>query len=893
MAPRSKRSKVRKDDSQQRKVSKFFALKYIGNVRHLYVKFQGSSYWKCDWIREEWIKKYSGCLYHHWKKDNPKPVTFNSHHSHIEMCRKLDLTTRLLVDRVVACRPNKDQPGEIEYFVKWRNCDLDEATWEDPNFLQANIPEFESILNDYILEIQKLTQDWSLPRKLVNPKDLRQEIIECPTYIRDMNLKKAHWNILNRLRKTCVERRIAVLERLPLPQRQKFIISLLKSIRADNIVGPVLMILPLPGMVSCWSEVIRRYMPGIRIRKFMGNKESREALWRYEFFHTITKPNRCKVPRFDIALTTGLIYSCDWRSLAICPWSVVLVDSITFSSNSSRLASHNILPGKFLTLLTTSVKLKEEENIELFEALELLDPKNIEIQRCLEALKDKNKKLYSEITPKYIINLQTEIVPKPLEFVFLIEMTSLQKYYYQKVTKQFINRKETFSSHSVKTYIDELRHCCNHPFLLDDHEGIHMIRSKSNDIATIIAASAKCQILLRLLRKMNPLEDRCLILCSSGPMLSVIGRVVRSQDYTCKYAYDGYRYYDRVVLLAFVGYFIIKNVLENKTERKVRTFCYLVCVDKDRVVLNPSASDTIILFDVDLERLRDIKILKLARKRGCTIYRMTCRNTIEESISKLIERKMLLHAIKHSGKHPYVRKILRSPWTDPLNFIGISHLLNSQIDDEFDKDILSLSNDDLQKIWTVGLFGHERVNRYLHPFPVCRPSDFTEEDISLLIRDELLETGKVLPFAKNEDFGHMFHQITLESSYEEEDRTFIFKKKPLWCKVSEKFEDTDKRINNFPAKELVSDTDLDIDFCDIDMIEPSIGNDMRPIEDAVVEKLIPTSDNQILQIKYLKDLRSICQEGFVLKLDDVETVTRGITKKAQLTALFKSRQTNV
>lgn len=205
----------------------------------------------------------------------------------------------------------------------------------------------------------------------------------------------------------------------------------------------------------------------------------------------------------------------------------------------------------------------------------------------------------------------------------------------------------------------------------------------------------------------------------------------------------------------------------------MRTFCYLICLDKDQLILNPSASDTVILFDVDLERLRDMKVLKLARRRGCTIYRLTCRNTIEESISKIMERKMLLHSVKRLGKLPGSRKFIKNPKSDTLNFIGIAHLLNSSVDEKFNKNMITMSKEELHNIWTVNLYRHDRAAKFLYPFPVCETTDFTDEDMMLLIRDELLETGRVLPYAKNEEFCHMFHQLTLESSYQEETNTFI------------------------------------------------------------------------------------------------------------------------
>lgn len=45
-------------------------------------------------------------------------------------------------------------------------------------------------------------------------------------------------------------------------------------------------------------------------------------------------------------------------------------------------------------------------------------------------------------------------------------------------------------------------------------------------------------------------------------------------------------------------------------------------------------------------------------------------------------------------------------------------------------------------------------------------------------------------------------------------------------------QESDKRVNYFPEREITEN--IDIDDCDIDMLEPSIGNEMRPIENAIV-----------------------------------------------------------
>lgn len=141
--------------------------------RDFFVKWQNLNYWKCDWVTETQLEKYHTISYGYYMRnhDMDEPPSFeetldkaDNRYKRIELMRNatkdergqlgIDFEERyykygvrpewLIVHRVV--KHQTLQSGRNMYFVKWRELEYDQCTWEDD---EDDVPGLKAAIKFY------------------------------------------------------------------------------------------------------------------------------------------------------------------------------------------------------------------------------------------------------------------------------------------------------------------------------------------------------------------------------------------------------------------------------------------------------------------------------------------------------------------------------------------------------------------------------------------------------------------------------------------------------------------------------------------------------------------------------------------------------------------------
>ncbi|CAD5223983.1 unnamed protein product [Bursaphelenchus okinawaensis] len=612
---------------------------------------------------------------------------------------------------------NHHQAGHrmFDYLIKWTDLSYDNATWEADDM---DIPNFMNVINKYWTHRELMTNEkipksvlkkieaWraenDMPtweeekKKKIDERkkkyDISKKYEEQPQFILDTGGKLHPYQMegINWLRHCWSQDINAILaDEMGLGktvQALTFLYSLYKEGHAD---GPFLVAAPLSTIIN-WEREAEFWAPDFYVVTYSGHKEARAVIREHEItFEDVKSSNKATkikgTPKFHVLLTSYECINVDKTTLSNIKWGALVVDEAHRLKNSQSLFFRNLSEYDIAyTLLLTGTPLQNNLE-ELFHLLNFLSPN--EFTNCEEftseftdiSKEDQVSKLHSMLGPHMLRRLKADVLtgmPSKSELIVCVDMVPYQKRYYKSVlTKNYdaLNVKGGGRMVSLSNVLMELKKCCNHPYLFPKaEEEAPKTKTGAYEGEALIKNCAKLELLAKMLKKLKAGGHRVLIFSQMTRLLDIL-------EEFCDHL--GYRF-ERID--GSITGQLRQESIDRFNAANSEHFVFLLSTRAGGLGINLATADTVIIYDSDWNPHNDIQAFSRAHRLGqrnhVMIYRFVTRNSVEERITTVAKKKMLLThlAIRNNSKQTQMSK---SELDDVLRW-GTEELFKEEEDEQ-------------------------------------------------------------------------------------------------------------------------------------------------------------------------------------------------------------------
>ncbi|CAF1342694.1 unnamed protein product [Adineta steineri] len=691
-------------------------------TRELYVKYDGLSYWSCEWLPELQVEVHQSSLWRCYIKkigDAKQPQLTVDIEGEVEGEEVVDdevsrryynpkLEQRyykngvrpewLCVHRILNHRKEKGVP--MYYLVKWRELGYEQATWElekDGEYTheienwQQHIDNYWKLRNGSEAEEKKKKKASSTKTTRRSNRELeenrstdangdsgdeyersgkypppRKRYEKQPDFI-DVTGGTLHpyqLEGLNWLRFSFSQNTDVILaDEMGLGKTVQTIVFLQALLKEGLSRGPFLISAPLATIIN-WEREFEFWAPDMYVVTYTGDKEARAVIRKHEFSFDDDAiragPRASKIRsgakvKFHALLTSYELVSVDSATLSSVDWSVLIIDEAhRLKNNQSRffrtLFEFNI---GYKTLLTGTPLQNNLE--ELYHLLNFLKPdKFSDMDGFLKEFSDLAKdeqvaKLHDILGSHMLRRLKVDVLknmPTKSEFIVRVELSPIQKKYYRAIlTKNFdaLNVKGGGGQVSLLNIVMELKKCSNHPYLLPAGQfEAPRTANLAYEGTGLIKSCGKLDLLSKMLKILKEQGHRVLIFSQMTRMLDIL------EDFL---EYLGYKY-ERMD--GKTGGSDRQDAIDRFNAPGAEQFCFLLSTRSGGLGINLATADTVIIYDSDWNPHNDIQALSRAHRIGQTnkvmIYRFVTRDTVEERITQVAKKKMMLtHLVVRPG----------------------------------------------------------------------------------------------------------------------------------------------------------------------------------------------------------------------------------------------------
>uniref|UniRef100_A0A8C7KNJ1 Chromodomain helicase DNA binding protein 5 n=1 Tax=Oncorhynchus kisutch TaxID=8019 RepID=A0A8C7KNJ1_ONCKI len=695
--------------------------------RELFVKWAGLSYWHCSWVSELQLELYHAVMYRNYQRkndmDEPPPYDYGSGEEELnnEKRKSKDPEYAAMEERFYryGIKPewmvihrilnhSYDKDGDVHYLIKWRDLPYDQCTWEVDDF---DVPEYHNAKHSY-WDHRSLIHLW-----LFFPHTILAD---------EMGLGKTVQTIV-------------------------FLYSLYKE---GHSKGPYLVSAPLSTIIN-WEREFEMWAPDFYVVTYTGDKESRAVIRENEFtfedsaVKTGRKVFRMKKDtaiKFHVLLTSYELITIDQTILGSINWACLVVDEAhRLKNNQSKF--FRILNGYkiYYKLLLTGTPLQNNLE-ELFHLLNFLTPERFNnLEGFLEEFadiskEDQIKKLHDLLGPHMLRRLKADVfknMPSKTELIVRVELSPMQKKYYKFIlTRNFeaLNSKGGGNQVSLLNIMMDLKKCCNHPYLFPVAAvEAPVLPNGSYDGNQLVKSSGKLTLLQKMLKKLKDEGHRVLIFSQMTKMLDLL------EDFL---EYEGYKY-ERIDGGITGG--LRQEAIDRFNAPGAQQFCFLLSTRAGGLGINLATADTVIIYDSDWNPHNDIQAFSRAHRIGqnkkVMIYRFVTRASVEERITQVAKRKMMLtHLVVRPGLGSKTGSMSKQELDDILKF-GTEELFK----DEMEGSVIHYDDNAISKLLDRSQNATEdteiqNMNEYLSSFKVAqyvvKDEDAEEEPQREIIKQE-------------------------------------------------------------------------------------------------------------------------------------------------------------
>lgn len=753
--------------------------------REYFVKWHERSYWYCSWITEMQLDVYHPLMFRYYtrKYDMEEPPKLEEmlddednrmkrirkHRQDKDGSAETDLEERfykygvkpewLIVHRVINHKTMRD--GRTLYLVKWRELAYDQATWEDDS--EEDIPGLKMAVEYYMDLRLACTTDQSMkkgkgkkgrksrakeledddkivPKRYTPPPekpttDLKKKYDVQPPYLNETGMQLHPYQLegINWLRYSWTNGIDTILaDEMGLGKTIQTVTFLYSLYKEGHCKGPFLVAVPLSTIIN-WEREFELWAPDFYCITYVGDKDSRAVIRENELSFEEnaargSRPSKFKAGsmKFNVLLTSYELISIDHACLGSIDWAVLVVDEAhRLKSNQSKffriLNNYNIA----YKLLLTGTPLQNNLE-ELFHLLNFLSKDKFNDLTAFQSefadvsKEEQVKRLHEMLGPHMLRRLKADVLknmPSKSEFIVRVELSPLQKKYYKYIlTRNYeaLNAKSGGNSCSLLNVMMDLKKCCNHPYLFPSAaEEATLGAGGTYEIASLIKAAGKLVLLSKMLKILKEQGHRVLIFSQMTKMLDIL------EDYL---EGEGYKY-ERID--GSITGSIRQEAIDRFNAPGAPQFAFLLSTRAGGLGINLATADTVIIYDSDWNPHNDIQAFSRAHRIGqankVMIYRFVTRNSVEERVTQVAKRKMMLtHLVVRPGMGGKGTNFTKQELDDILRF-GTEELFKEDegkeeeaihYDDKAVAELLDRSNKGIEE-------KESWANEYLSSFKVA------------------------------------------------------------------------------------------------------------------------------------------------------------------------------
>ncbi|XP_029609765.1 chromodomain-helicase-DNA-binding protein 3 isoform X3 [Salmo trutta] len=696
--------------------------------REFFVKLTGQSYWHCTWITELQLEIFHSVMFRNYQRktdmDEPPSLDYGSGGEE----ESLKSEKRRLKDPDYAALDDKfykygikpewmmvhriinhsmDKKGIYHYLVKWRDLTYDQCTWERDDL---EMPEFVIHKANYWAhrdEVMKEAPD--MPRRMrrmrmeesedphrspVNDPTIKYE--EQPDFVTATGgtLHLYQLEGLNWLRFSWAQGTDTILaDEMGLGKTIQTIVFLYSLFKEGHTRGPFLVSAPLSTIIN-WEREFEMWAPDFYVVTYTGDKDSRAIIRENELTFDDTavrggkktfKLRREAPIKFHVLLTSYELVTIDQTSLKSIDWACLVVDEAHRLKNNQskffrRLNDYTIDHKLLLTGTPLQNNLEE-----LFHLLNFLTPNRFNnLEGFLEEFADISKedqiqKLHDLLGPHMLRRLKADVfknMPAKTELIVRVELSPMQKKYYKLIlTRNFeaLNSKGGGNQVSLLNIMMDLKKCANHPYLFPVASmEARKTASGAYEGTDLTKASGKLTLLQKMMRKLKDQGHRVLVFSQMTKMLDLL------EDFL---DFEGYKY-ERID--GGITGALRQEAIDRFNAPGAPQFCFLLSTRAGGLGINLATADTVVIFDSDWNPHNDIQAFSRAHRIGqankVMIYRFVTRASVEERITQVAKRKMMLtHLVVRPGLGSKAGSMSKQELDDILKF-GTEELFKDEIE---------------------------------------------------------------------------------------------------------------------------------------------------------------------------------------------------------------------
>ncbi|KAL6112461.1 chd5 [Pungitius sinensis] len=698
--------------------------------REFFVKWAALSYWHCSWVSELQLELYHTVMYRNYQRkndmDEPPPFDYGSGEEELNNEKRKSKDPQyaameerfyrygikpewMVMHRIINHSFDKD--GDVHYLIKWRDLPYDQCTWEVDDF---DVPEYETHKATYWDHREQIVGEDQRPLVVKKGKKLKEDHqkreVPPDAPIIDPTIKFEHqpWYInatggtlhpyqlegLNWLRFSWAQGTDTILaDEMGLGKTVQTIVFLYSLYKEGHSKGPYLVSAPLSTIIN-WEREFELWAPDFHVVTYTGDKDSRAIIRENEFtfedsaVKTGRKVFRMKKDtpiKFHVLLTSYELITIDQAILGSITWACLVVDEAhRLKNNQSKF--FRILNGYkiYYKLLLTGTPLQNNLE-ELFHLLNFLTPERFNnLDGFLEEFadiskEDQIKKLHDLLGPHMLRRLKVDVfknMPSKTELIVRVELSPMQKKYYKFIlTRNFeaLNSKGGGNQVSLLNIMMDLKKCCNHPYLFPVAAVEAPVQSNgSYDGNQLVKSSGKLTLLQKMLKKLKDEGHRVLIFSQMTKMLDLL------EDFL---EFEGYKY-ERIDGGITGG--LRQEAIDRFNAPGAQQFCFLLSTRAGGLGINLASADTVVIYDSDWNPHNDIQAFsrahRIGQNRKVMIYRFVTRGSVEERITQVAKRKMMLtHLVVRPGLGSKTGSMSKQELDDILKF-GTEELFKDEME---------------------------------------------------------------------------------------------------------------------------------------------------------------------------------------------------------------------
>uniref|UniRef100_A0A9J7WZJ9 Chromodomain helicase DNA binding protein 3 n=1 Tax=Cyprinus carpio carpio TaxID=630221 RepID=A0A9J7WZJ9_CYPCA len=781
--------------------------------REFFVKLARQSYWHCTWITELQLEIFHSVMFRNYQRktdmDEPPSLDYGSggeeDSGKSEKRRAKDPQYAILEEKYYryGIKPewmmvhriinhSVDKKGNYHYLVKWRDLTYDQCTWERD---ELDIPEFSAYKTLYWRHREEmLKEDPEKPRKMrrreenddapstpVNDPTIKYE--EQPDFVTETGgtLHLYQLEGLNWLRFSWAQGTDTILaDEMGLGKTIQTIVFLYSLLKEGHTKGPFLVSAPLSTIIN-WEREFEMWAPDFYVVTYTGDKDSRAIIRENEFTFDDTpvkggkkafKLRREAPIKFHVLLTSYELVTIDQNVLKSVDWACLVVDEAHRLKNNQSKFFRRLNDYKIdHKLLLTGTPLQNNLE-ELFHLLNFLTPNRFNnLEGFLEEFadiskEDQIKKLHDLLGPHMLRRLKADVfknMPAKTELIVRVELSPMQKKYYKFIlTRNFeaLNSKGGGNQVSLLNIMMDLKKCCNHPYLFPVASAeAPKTPSGAYEGAGLTKASGKLMLLQKMLRKLKEQGHRVLVFSQMTKMLDLL------EDFL---DYEGYKY-ERID--GGITGALRQEAIDRFNAPGACQFCFLLSTRAGGLGINLATADTVIIFDSDWNPHNDIQAFSRAHRIGqankVMIYRFVTRASVEERITQVAKRKMMLtHLVVRPGLGSKAGSMSKQELDDILKF-GTEELFKDEIEAGENKDddssVIHYDSTAIERLLdrsqdATDDSDMQNMNEYLSSFKVAQYTVREDDKIEEIEREIIKQEENVDPDYWEKLLRHHYEQ---------------------------------------------------------------------------------------------------------------------------------------